>query len=408
MIQGKSYIKIALILMLGVLLLVSCSNPAATSPITTTSIQTTTTASTTSETVDPFMAWWEDFSQPFTLDTMNYCSFFRGAWGSRLDELRSYLLNAEKLREAGVDTIMVEAEIVLDRETHEPKSIGDDVFIFYMQALKNAGFRIVLIPNPMHPNLDMGLGYAWGEGDTDAFYQPSYDLIKKFDGVVVHWAQIAEEYGADAFLPILEPYKLAGGYDTASRWLQEILPQIKEVYHGPVWATDGMYDIGMGRSIPTPYDYNGYDLLLSGPPAGWKEANFWEDMIEGFIEKGLEYVNDYGLQGFGLYEYGGYTGGIWYEDTQMGIFDQILNQEQAADIANALVRQASGKLNASFPRMSLGWEDYDTPSFNIISAWYKSMWGNVAPVTFTAWTLEQLIEIEGRLGGEEYGDIFVA
>ncbi|MDD5338761.1 MAG: hypothetical protein PHG35_05045, partial [Dehalococcoidales bacterium] len=329
--RRKSYTKIALVLVLGVLLLTSCSSPTATSPITTTSVQTTTTTSTTSETVDPFIVWWEDFSQPFTLNTTNYCSFFRGAWGSRLDELRGYLLNAEKLREAGVDTIMVEAEIVLDRETHEPKSIGDDVFIFYIQALKNAGFRIVLIPNPMHPNLDQGLGYDWENNDANAFYHPGFELIKKFDEVVVQWAQIAEEYSADAFLPILEPYKLAGDYNTASRWLQEILPQIKAVYHGPVWGTDGMYDTSPGRSIPTPYDYGGYDLLLSGPPAGWKEANSWEDMMEGFIGKGLEYVNDYGLEGFGLYEYGGYTGGIWYEDTQMGSFDQILSQEQAAD-----------------------------------------------------------------------------
>ena len=60
-----------------------------------------------------------------------------------------------------MDSIMMEVEIVLDRDTHEPKSIAEDVFIFYLQALKREGFRILLVPNPMHPNLDQGLGYDW-------------------------------------------------------------------------------------------------------------------------------------------------------------------------------------------------------------------------------------------------------
>jgi hypothetical protein len=351
--------------------------------------------------------WWEDFKQPFTADTSNYNSFYRGAWGARLDEMRSYLLNAEKLREDGVDTIVIEAEIVLDPNTHEPISPGEDIFIFYLQALKKEGFRIVLVPNPMHPNLDQGLGYDWeNSGDPNAYYHPSYELIKQFDGEVVKWAGIAEEYGVHAFMPTIEPYKLAGDYEVASQWLQEILPQIREVYNGQVWATDIMYDIGEGFSTPCPYDYSGYDFLVSGPPAGRKDTDNWEEMIEVFIDKGLDYVDDYSLQGFGLYEYGGYTGGVWYEDTQMGVFDQILSQEEAANIAEALVRQSTGKLKASFPRMSIGWQDFDTPSYEIITEWYKSMGENISPIESGEWTYEQLIEIEEKLGDDEYSMIF--
>jgi hypothetical protein len=117
-------------------------------------------------------------------------------------------------------------------------------------------------------------------------------------------------------------------------------------------------------------------------------------------------VNDYSLKGFGLYEYGGYTGGIWYEDTQMGIFDQILSQEQARLIAKAAVRQATGKLKASFPRVSVGWEDFDTPSYDVISTWYQSMGENISPLESATWTYEQLIEIEDKLGGDDYPIIF--
>jgi hypothetical protein len=373
----------------------------------TTTSPTTTPPSTTIILVDEFTVLWEDFKQPFTLDSTAYPEFYRGAWGARLDELRSYLLNAAKLREGGVDTIVVEAEIVLDPVSHKPMSPGENVFIFYLQALKREGFRIILIPNPMHPNLDQGLGYDWeNSGDPDAYYHPSYELIREFDGEVLKWAAIAEEYEVDAFLPTLEPYKLAGHHQVASQWLQEILPQIREVYQGQVWATDIMYDIGEGLSIPYPYDYSGFDFLVSGPPAGRKDAANWEEMIEVFIQKGLEYTDNYSLKGFGLYEYGGYTGGIWYEDPQMGIYDQILSQEQAADIARALVRQASGKLKASFPRISVGWVDFDTPSYDVITDWYKSMGDNISPIEGGEWTYEQLIKIEERLGGDDYEAIF--
>ncbi len=426
----KSYRPvIAVVLLLGVLLSSACgtgeaetttptqttsTTPETTEPTSPTATETTTTPATTppptttEEPVDEFALWWQDFKQPFTLDSSAYPDFYRGAWGARLDELRSYLLNAAKLREGGVDTIMMEVEIVLDPETYEPKSIGDDVFIFYLQALKKEGFRIILIPNPMHPNLAQGLEYDWENNhDPGKDYYPSYELIKKFGGVVLKWAAIAEEYGVDAFLPILEPYKLAGDYQVASQWLQEILPQIKEVYDGQVWATEIMHDIGQGLSIPRPLNYNGYNFLISGPPAGWKEANYWEDMIEVFIQNGLEYSDNYSsMQGFGLYEYGGYTGGIWYEDVQMAAIGQNLTQEQAAHIAEALVRQASGKIKASFPRISLGWVDYDTPSYEIITDWYKSIGENISPIESGDWTYEQLIEIEQKLGGDDYEIIF--
>jgi hypothetical protein len=425
----KSCVLAAAVMLILMLLPMACGAPTKETPTTTTppSVPTTpattptteaspsptpspeetfTPPPTTEEPVDEFAAWWEEYRRPFTLDSSGYTEFYRGAWAARLDELRSYLLHASQLREDGFDSIMVEVEIILDRETHLPKSLADDVFIFYLQALKREGFRIILIPNPMHPSLDQGLGYAWEEPDPSAYYHPSYELIKQFDDAIIKWAEIAEEYGADAFLPVLEPYKLAGDYEVASRWLQEILPQIREVYHGQVWATDIMYDIGQGLSVPCPYDYSGYDFLVSGPPAGRKDANDWERMIEVFIDKGIEYVSDYSLKGFGLYEYGGYTGGIWYEDTQMGVFDQILSQEQAGLIAEAAVRQATGKLKASFPRVSVGWEDFDTPSYEVISDWYQSMGENISPPESTTWTYEQLIEIEQKLGGDDYQIIF--
>lgn len=103
-------------------------------------------------------------------------------------------------------------------------------------------------------------------------------------------------------------------------------------------AVDTMYDLRQGMSIPYPYNYAGYDLLLGGPPAGRKDTADWEEMIGVYIGRGMGYVQHYNLKGFGLYEWGGYTGGVWYEDEQLAVFEQILTREQAKLIAEAMVR----------------------------------------------------------------------
>jgi len=354
---------------------------------------------------ESFDKWWEDFKAPAHLDISSYPAFYRGAWASRLDEARSYLLNAGKLREAGFDTVLLGVDVIFDPETGDAKSLGDDVFIFYLQALKKAGFRVILIPNPMHPNLDMGEGYEWEGPDPKARYHRSYELIKKLDPVVIKWAAIAGEYHVDGFSPVNEPYKLVRDYKDASRWLQEILPPVREAYSGKVIAVDTMYSQGLepGHSIPFPYDYGGYDLILGGPPCGWSSIEAWEQMLKGYIQKGNDYVQTYNLEGFGLYEWGAYTGGVWYEPVPE---EQVLSQEQARLITEALVRQANGRIAASFPRVSIGWLDFDTPAFQALADWYRGMGSRVKPLSDKQWINDELIEIEKKLGSGEYEHIF--
>ncbi len=356
--------------------------------------------------IDTFSLWWENYKKPFILDTSDYSAFLRGAWASRIDEARSYLMNAAKLRGAGFDTVMLGVDIVFDPETGEPKSLGDDVFIFYLQALKKAGFRVVLVPNPMHPNLDMGKGYEWDEPDKNAGYNRSYELLKRCSPVVIKWAKIAQEYQVDSFAPLNEPYKLVWDYNDASRWLQEILPQIKQVYSGKILAVDTMYDMGQGLSIPYHYDYSGYDLILGGPPAGQKDIAYWEEMMSMYINEGIAYAREYKLGGFGLYEWGGYTGGAWYEDEQMAAFDQVLTQEQAWQIIQAGIRQADGRVVASFPRISIGWVDFDTSAFKSLAEWHSKLGNPVKTLEDKQWTYDELIMLEKKLAGDDYEDIF--
>jgi len=356
--------------------------------------------------VDRFSLWWEDYKKPASYDRSHYPGFLRGAWASRLDEARSYLLNAETLRSAGVDTVMLGIDVVFDPETGEPRSLGDDAFIFYLQALKKAGFRVVLIPNPMHPNLDMGLGFEWNQDEPDgAYYRPSAELLSKFSPVVMKWAEIAETYDVYGFAPLNEPSTLVRDYQDASRWLQEILPGIKKAYRGRVIAVDTMYDIGQGLSAPYPYDYRGYDMMLGSPPAGRQDREEWEAMLKLYIQRGMAYAEEYSLEGFGLYEWGGYTGGVWYEEG-LAELDQLLTLEQAHLILEAGIRQAEGNVIASLPRISTGWVDLNTPAFKSLAEWYGRIGNPVKPFADEQWTLEELVGIEKKLAGADYEHIF--
>jgi hypothetical protein len=53
-------------------------------------------------------------------------------------------------------------------------------------------------------------------------YQPSPELLGRFDGAVVHIAEMAEEYGVYAFLPCIEPYKMSRDLGATSDWLQSV------------------------------------------------------------------------------------------------------------------------------------------------------------------------------------------
>jgi hypothetical protein len=89
----------------------------------------------------------------------------------------------------------------------------------------------------------------------------------------------------------------------------------------------------------------------------------------------------------------------------MAALDQILTQEQAAQILNIVISQAEG-IRASFPRISLGWVDFDTPAFQSLAEWYHQYGNPVQPFTDIHWAYDELIAKEQRLAGDDYTAIF--
>ena len=93
-------------------------------------------------------------------------------------------------------------------------------------------------------------------------------VLDSYEPVVIELAKIAEEEGADVFAPMKETEFIIGSTTKASKWSQDILPKIKEVYSGKiVWRGD-FHDAY--KSSSKQVDFSGYDIIgfttLSGDP----------------------------------------------------------------------------------------------------------------------------------------------
>lgn len=86
--------------------------------------------------------------------------------------------------------------------------------------------------------------------------------LEAWNAKVIEYARLAEEYDVELFAPMNEPEVLFGPSASAT-WGQEILPKIREVYHGQViWKGASIGDIQpYPMTEPAPQNYSGYDYL---------------------------------------------------------------------------------------------------------------------------------------------------
>jgi len=355
-----------------------------------------------------FKEWWQNYSKPITVEYSSYPTFYRGAWASRLDEMRDNLINAEKLRQNGFDTIMLNAELVFWYEDSTPKLLCPDITEFYIQAFKKQGFRVMLIPNSMHPNENMCQGEgSWANETYFLGKKKGYTLLEEFNPMILELAEKAEYYDVYAYGLMNEPHNYVLNDTEYSQWMQEIKTEIKEKYSGKLASIDIMDDYNEpGTSRPYDYNYEGFDIIISGPPAGMENVDNWKTMFNEFVEIGDDLKEENNCETFAIYEWGGYTGGCWYEQGLCDI-DQCLSESKASQIVYAGTQiMDNQKVGGSFTRISKGWFEIDTKSFNQLSVWYTTKGKKINTIEDKTWTYEELKEIEEKLCKENYKYMF--
>jgi len=146
----------------------------------------------------------------------------QGYWASRPGNIISSLRNdAERMKDDGINTITFSPHLSHNQEgrvTEFPNAEADTKKA--INLAHGAGFRVILEPSPMNPEV-----------------RPMVTNVELFQDdmreIVLKYAMIAEEYQVEFFSPIVEPAHHMG-VEEADKWMQEILPEIREVYSGEV------------------------------------------------------------------------------------------------------------------------------------------------------------------------------
>jgi len=196
---------------------------------------------------------------------------YKGIWAPMIifqdqDYLSS---NLQELKDMGVNALFVmatppftEADFKRIEETlslevvekvREILPVEKEIIINIIQTAHNNGLKVGLtMGNPPVPeNVD----------------------VEAINSKIIEMAKLAEEYDVELFAPMDEAEKIFTQNPSIGEWRQEILPRIKEVYHGDVvWKGAG---VGLPSEPRTeenlrafaespPGDFAGYDYIGNG------------------------------------------------------------------------------------------------------------------------------------------------
>ena len=196
-------------------------------------------------------------------------------------------------------------------------------------------------------------------------------VLDNYELVVIELAKIAEEEGADIFAPMKETDFIIGSTTKASKWSQDILPKIKEVYSGKiVWRGD-FHDAY--KSSSKQVDFSGYDIIgfttLSGD-SGTSNSNL-KNIITGNIDALTEWAEKDGVKEVWITEFS-----ISTKSSQ--------SEEEKAKAHQIMFEAAEGKLDGYLindtpyagPGKQVGWPGTPLKGSTmepVVEEWFKKM-----------------------------------
>jgi len=226
----------------------------------------------------------------------NEVQVYKGIWmpTSLSNDPNKLDSDIQKLKDIGVNTIFLPAapphlercleglpsDSELAKKLREIIPIQKEIMIANIQAAHRNGLRVGLAMTKCFPAAEDITSEEW-------------------DSQVIENAKIAEEYHVELFAPMNEPEVLFGPSASAN-WGQEILPKIREVYHGKVvWKGGAAGDIEPPFGQPGPnfsgYDYVGFTIgvgsgiTLQEFPQPLEEfsqrVDYWLDTILNYAER---------------------------------------------------------------------------------------------------------------------------
>jgi len=265
--------------------------------------------------------------------TRNKKTPYRGLYVSNLRDMRWALANIDRVKSSGFDTILFELQQEVRSDNKQELYIpAEDMYLFYLHAFHKAGFRIWLTIG--HSSYDFPYRHN-SESERigiDPLKEQS-DLLDMVTPNILYWAEIAEEYNVDTFIPeeeantmlVTDEYEGTDLCQTErevmNAWMQEILPKIKKRFTGKVgFATNdgGPCEImeTSDTSLGPDFDYKGYDFIVYKFPfrSILETDKQWDELGETAIPHTITFIERDDINGLILYETGDTVGEPLNED----------------------------------------------------------------------------------------------
>ena len=204
-------------------------------------------------------------------------------------------------------------------------------------------------------------------------------VLENYDPVVIDLAIIAEEEGADVFAPMGEPDLKMGSATKASKWSQDMLPKIKEVFSGKILWRGDFHDAYNKSSKPV--DFSGFDIIgFTTLPGGPGAANI-PNVIAGNIDALTKWAEEDGVEEVWISEFG-----ISVDSTQ--------SEADKAKSYQQMFVAAEGKLDGYLlsdipyvgPNKQVGWAGTPLKGSTmepVVKEWFKKMAGSTQATQVT-------------------------
>ena len=179
--------------------------------------------------------------------------------------------NLNKIKSTGVSIISFGPLLTVDKDGRVSTLFWQRYLtIFQIKRLHRKGLRVMLTNEIVE---------SMGEPkplSKEILENP--DFWANLNRLIVENAKLAEKYGVEIYAPLNEPeVKFQNEPNRAWEWAQEILPQIKEVYHGKIaWKGDLSAQIdnpnfNLSKANFSGYDIVGFSISLRIPPEEYRD-----------------------------------------------------------------------------------------------------------------------------------------
>jgi hypothetical protein len=268
---------------------------------------------------------------------------YKGIWTPTLytKNTRKLTSDMKKLKDMGVNTVFFQgappqvehcleglpSDSELVKMMKEIIPIHKELMISNIQTAHKNGLKVGLTMSKCMPKSEKISLEAW-------------------NSKVIEYAKLAEEHEVEFFAPMNEPESLFGPSASAD-WGQDILPKIREVYHGNIfWKGGSVNDIQPDPGQPNLTNFSGYDYLGFSLGVGTGTIEGFSHRADYALERILDLAERDNCKGVMITEFYGNLPYRWEE--------REWNEEKEAMANEIILERGKGKVVGFFALDFLG------------------------------------------------------